>query len=85
MSKNYQILALKLRPKHFEEVVWQDHITQTLIKAFEKKIKRKFRISYKLTNPNETQTICANISLLKSLFKMDIEKNKINELIKDYL
>ena len=36
MSKNYQILALKWRPKHFKDVVGQDHITDTLQKAFEK-------------------------------------------------
>lgn len=36
MSKNYQILALKWRPKHFKDVVGQDHITETLQKAFEK-------------------------------------------------
>ena len=36
MSKNYKILALKWRPKHFKDVVGQDHITETLQKAFEK-------------------------------------------------
>ena len=36
MSKNYQILALKWRPKHFKDVVGQDHITETFQKAFEK-------------------------------------------------
>ncbi|HJO21852.1 MAG TPA: DNA polymerase III subunit gamma/tau [Candidatus Marinimicrobia bacterium] len=36
MSKNYQILALKWRPKYFKDVVGQDHITDTLQKAFEK-------------------------------------------------
>ena len=36
MSKNYQILALKWRPKHFKDVVGQNHITETLQKAFEK-------------------------------------------------
>ena len=48
-------------------------------------IKRKFRISYKLMNPNETQTICAIIGLLKSLFKINLEKKEINSLIKDFL
>jgi len=56
-----------------------------IVKAFEKKIKRKFQISYKLINSNETQTICADIGLLKSLFKINIEKKEINSLIKDYL
>ena len=36
MSKNYQILALKWRPKRFEDMVGQDHITKTLVKSFEK-------------------------------------------------
>ncbi len=36
MSNNYQVLALKWRPKHFKDVVGQDHITATLQKAFEK-------------------------------------------------
>ena len=36
MSNNYQVLALKWRPKHFNDVVGQDHITATLQKAFEK-------------------------------------------------
>ena len=56
-----------------------------IVRAFEKKIRKKFRISYKLMNPNETQTICANIGLLKSLFKINLEKKGINSLIKDYL
>ena len=56
-----------------------------IVRAFEKKIKRKFSISYKLVNPDETQTICANISLLKSLFKINFEKKGINSFIKDYL
>ena len=56
-----------------------------VIRAFEKRLKRRFRITNKLVNPDETQTICANIDLLKSLFKINIEKKKINSLIKDYL
>ena len=36
MSKNYQILALKWRPKRFEDMVGQDHIAKTLVKSFEK-------------------------------------------------
>ena len=56
-----------------------------IVRAFEKKVKRKFRISYNVTNPNETKTICANIALLKHLLKIDIEKKKINDFIKDYL
>ena len=36
MNKEYQILALKWRPKRFEDMVGQDHITKTLVKSFEK-------------------------------------------------
>ena len=36
LSKNYQVLALKWRPKQFKDVVGQEHITRTLQKAFEK-------------------------------------------------
>ena len=56
-----------------------------IVRAFEKKIRKKFLVSYKLMNPDETQTICANIGLLKSLFKINFEKKGINSLIKDYL
>ena len=56
-----------------------------VIKAFEKKIKKKFQITYKIVNSDETQTICSNINQLKNLLKMNIEKKKINDLIKDYL
>lgn len=56
-----------------------------VIRAFEKKIKHKFRISYKIKNQDETQTICANINLLKSALGINIKKTKINDLIKDYI
>ena len=36
MSENYQVLALKWRPKQFKDVVGQEHITAILQKAFEK-------------------------------------------------
>jgi len=55
------------------------------VKAFEKKIKIKFRISYKITNPDETHTICPNIGLLKKFLQINIKKKGINDLIKDYL
>ena len=55
------------------------------VKAFEKITKNKFNISYKVANPNETQTICSNIDLLKKLLQIDIEKKEINDLISDYL
>lgn len=56
-----------------------------VIRAIEKKIKKKFRISYKITNSDETETICSNISSLKKMLKIDIEKKDLNDLIKDYL
>ena len=55
-----------------------------VIRAFEKKIKRKFYITYKITNPDETQTICSDNSLLKELFRQDITKKKVYNLIKNY-
>ena len=61
------------------------HSVFEVVKAIEKKIKKKFRISYKITNLNETETICSNTSRLRKLLKIDIEKKGINDLIKDYL
>ena len=56
-----------------------------VVKAFENKIKKKFKITYKITNPDETKTICADVNQLNSLLKMRIENNKIINLIKEYL
>ena len=56
-----------------------------IVHAFEKKIKKKFSISYKITNPTETQTICADISKMRNLLKINIEKIKVNDFIKGYL
>ena len=56
-----------------------------VVRAIEKNIKKKFRISYKITNSDETETICSNITLLRQLLKIDIEKKDINDLIKNYL
>ena len=42
---------------------------------------KKFKITCKITNSDETQTICANNGLLK----MIICKNKISDYVKDYL
>jgi len=56
-----------------------------VIREFEKRINKKFLISYKITNSDETKTICADISLLKNLFKMDIKKRKLSSLVDDYL
>lgn len=36
-EKKYEVLARKYRPKQFEEVVGQQHVTQTLIQAIERK------------------------------------------------
>ena len=56
-----------------------------IIREFEKSINQKFKISYKKNNFNETQTICSNINLLKKLLKINIKKNRIKDLISDYL
>ena len=56
-----------------------------VIRAFEKRIRRKLRISYKITNSDETETICSNVGFLRKLLKIDIEKKSINDLIEDYL
>ena len=56
-----------------------------VVKAFEKKIKRKFKITYKVTNPDETQTICSNIRLAKNVLQANIANKKIDNLIKSYL
>ena len=57
----------------------------SVIKEFQKKLKKNFVITYKIANSDETKTICADISLLKKSFKMNIEKKKLNDLVKDYL
>jgi len=56
-----------------------------VVREFEKKINRKFNISYKITNFDETKTICADITLLKKLLKMDIQKKNLRDFINDYL
>ena len=38
-----------------------------------------------MVNSDETKTICADISSLKNLFKMDIQKKKLSDLVDDYL
>ena len=57
----------------------------SVIREFEKKKNRKFTISYKITNYNETKTICSDISLLRNLFKISIQKKKLSDLANDYL
>ena len=61
------------------------HSVLSVINTFEKKIKRKFSISYKVTNFDETKTICSNTDLLNHFLQLKIERKKINDLIKDYL
>ena len=53
------------------------HSVLAVVNQFEKLIKKKFIISYKITNEDEVKTICSDISLLKNLFHMNIEKKKI--------
>ena len=55
-----------------------------VIREFEKKLKKKFKLTYKIKNTDETQTICADINSLKKLLKIDIEKKNINDLLKEY-
>ena len=61
------------------------HSVLSVVREFEKKINRKFNISYKITNFDETKTICADITLLKKLLKMDIQKKNLRDFINDYL
>ena len=56
----------------------------SVVKEFEKRIKRKFAITYKITNSDETKTICADINLLKNLFKINIQKKNLGNLVDDY-
>ena len=56
-----------------------------VINTFEKNIGRKFKISYKITNTNETETICSDTNKLKMLTKIRIKKNNLNEYVQDYL
>ena len=85
MSKNYQILALKWRPKRFEEVVGQDHITKTLIKAFEKnRIAQAFLFAgprgVGKTTAARLLAMCLNGSDKPSI-KYDIESDVIKQII----
>lgn len=45
---SYQVLSLKWRPQSFEDVIGQDHVTQTLINAFKKD---RVAQGYMLTGP----------------------------------
>ena len=41
-----------------------------IVREFEKMIKKKFSISYKIINPDETKTICSDVSMLNKLLKL---------------
>ncbi len=56
-----------------------------IVKAIERKINKKFIITYKITNFDETKTICSDISRLKKSLKMNINEKKINDLITSYV
>ena len=56
-----------------------------IVKAIEKKINKKFTITYKRTNFDETETICSDISHLRKSLKINISKSKINDLIINYV
>ena len=56
-----------------------------IVREFERTIERKFKISFKDTNLDETKTICADVTVLKKMLKIDIRKKKIYDCIKDYL
>ena len=55
-----------------------------IVKKFEEAINKKFKITYKVTNSDETQTICSDINLLKKILKINISKNNIGDFVKDY-
>jgi len=85
LSTNYQILALKWRPKHFEEVVGQDHITKTLIKAFEKnRIAQAFLFAgprgVGKTTAARLLAMCLNGSDKPSI-KYDVKSDVIKQII----
>ena len=56
-----------------------------IIRKVEKLINKKFKISYKRKNPDETETICSNTDKLKKLIKLEFKKNTLKDYIKDYL
>ena len=56
-----------------------------IVREFEKMIKKKINNSYKIINPDETKTICADVSMLNNLLKIRVKKNKISHYLLDYL
>ena len=56
-----------------------------IVKMFQKKINKKFKISYKVTNSDETETICSNTDELRNFLKINIKKNSIYDCVKSYL
>ena len=59
----YKVLSLKWRPQTFEDVVGQEHVTQTLINAF-----KQDRIAQGYIFTSENIALC-NPILLKSVNK----------------
>jgi len=85
MSNNYQVLALKWRPKHFTDVVGQSHITDTLQKAFEKnRIAQAFLFSGPRGVGKTTTARLLAMSLNgsdKPTTEYDIESEKVKDII----
>ena len=63
----------------------QKYSVLQIVKTFEKLKNKKFKISYKVVNPDETQTICSDNKNLKKVLKIEIKRNKIYSIIRDYL
>ena len=55
-----------------------------IISAFEKKMKKKVKPTYKIKNIDEKETKSADFNILKKLLKIDIKKTKLNDLLKEY-
>jgi len=63
----------------------QKYSVLQIVKGFEKLKNKKFKISYKVINPDETQTICSDNKHLKKVLKIEIKKSRIYSCIRDYL
>ena len=60
------------------------HSVLEVVKGSEKIVGKKFKITFKKTNIDETETICSNNRQLKNLLKINIKKNKIYHFLTDY-
>ena len=85
MSNNYQVLALKWRPKYFKDVVGQPHITETIEKAFEKdRLAQAFLFSGPRGVGKTTTARLLAMSLNgsdKPTTKYDIDSEKVKSII----